>query len=376
MASELIPADPESLGRALSALEGVEELREALGDRDAWLVGGAVRDLLLGGTRADIDLVVEGDSSAVAAALGSGSKEHERFGTASVEMAGIRVDVASARRETYSGPGALPDVAPAPIREDLARRDFTINAMALPLRGEAELLDPHDGKEDLADGVLRVLHPSSFEDDPTRALRAARYAARLGMRLEQQTAELLAAADLGTVSADRVDAELRRLLAEESAPEALSLLTGWGLAGIDEGAADRVRGARELLADPAWAGVADAADAVFEAARPSEESRRAVAELTQKAPASPSAGVALASGVKPVHLVMARIAGAGWLDAWAAEWRHVSLEISGTDLLDAGIAQGPALGRGLAAALAARLDGTIATRDEELRVALAAAAAT
>ncbi len=115
---------------------------------------------------------------------------------------------------------------------------------------------------------------------------------------------------------------------------------------------------------------------MFEAARPSEESRRAVAELTQKAPASPSAGVALASGVKPVHLVMARIAGAEWLDAWAAEWRHVSLEISGTDLLDAGSLRARRLDAAWTPPWPRASTATIATRDEELRVALAAAAAT
>ena len=376
VASDSIPADPDSLGRALTSLDGVEELRAALGGEDAWLVGGAVRDLLLGATRADIDLVIEGDATAAAASLGADSKAHERFGTASVEVGGVRVDIATARRETYPRPGALPEVAPAPLSEDLARRDFSVNAMALPLRGEAKLIDPHGGKADLEAGILRVLHPGSFRDDPTRALRAARYAARLGLSLSPETSELLESVDLGTVSEDRVSAELRRLLAEGTAPEAIGLLAEWGLAGIDEGAADRVRSTRKLLATPEWSGVADAAETLFETALPGDEARRAVATLVRERPASPSSGLALASGFKPAHLIMARVAGADWLDAWAGEWRHVSLRISGADLLEAGVAEGPALGRGLSAALAARLDGQVATRDEELRVALAAAAAT
>src|SRR6185436_18110491 len=105
-------------------------LRETLGEQEAWLVGGAVRDLLLGGTRADLDVVVEGEAAAVAAALGAEPRAHERFGTASVQVDGIRVDIARARRETYERPGALPDVEAAQLEDDLARRDFTVNAMA------------------------------------------------------------------------------------------------------------------------------------------------------------------------------------------------------------------------------------------------------
>src|SRR5688500_286714 len=158
MANALIPTDPESLGRALHELEGVDELRAKLEGAHAWLVGGAVRDLLLGGTRADLDVVVEGDAAGAAALLGAEAKSHERFGTASVDLGGIRVDVARARRETYANPGALPEVEPAALLDDLARRDFTVNAMALPLSGRAELLDPHGGRADLEAGLLRVLH--------------------------------------------------------------------------------------------------------------------------------------------------------------------------------------------------------------------------
>ena len=376
VAAELIPTDPESLGRALHALEGVDEVRAKLGEQDVWLVGGSVRDLLLGGTRADLDLVVDGDAAEAAAALGAEPRAHERFGTASVEVGGIQVDVARARSETYDRPGALPQVAPAVLRDDLSRRDFTVNAMALPLAGEAELIDPHGGRADLEAGLLRVLHPRSFEDDPTRALRAARYAARLGFGLEPQTSELLAATNLSTVSEDRVDAELGRLLAEERAPEALELLARWGLARIDEGAADRARAVQALLADSDWAEIVGGAEALSEAARPGDGTRQAVAALTRKAPQRPSEGVVLATGFRPVESLMARVAGAGWLDAWASEWRKVALEIDGDDLLEAGVAQGPAVGRGLGAALAARLDGEISTREEELRVALAAAAST
>jgi tRNA nucleotidyltransferase (CCA-adding enzyme) len=376
VAAELIPTDPERLEQALHTLEGVDELRAKLEGRDAWLVGGAVRDLLLGGTRADLDVVVEGDAAEIAALMGAEAKAHERFGTASVLHGEVRVDVARARRETYGKPGALPDVEPSTLAEDLARRDFTVNAMALPLAGRAELVDPHGGRADLEAGLLRVLHDRSFEDDPTRALRAARYAARLGFELEPETERLLVAADLETVSQDRTDAELRRLLAEETAPEALALLAQWGLAGVDDAARERVRAVRGLLADPDWAEVVATDAVVFEAARPSDDSRRAVAAIPRQTPRRPSEAMALIARESPVQLAIARIGGAEWLDEWAHKWRHVSLEIDGEDLMDAGVAQGPAVGRGLGAALAARLDDEISTREEELRVALAAATTT
>src|SRR6186713_772545 len=141
----------------------LEVVREAAGD-PVYLVGGAVRDLLLGHPRADVDLVVEGDAAALAERLGGAAAEHERFGTVKVEVEGHEVDVATARTETYPEPGSLPAVAPADgVEADLGRRDFTINAMAIPLDGEVRLIDPHGGEGDLERGLLRVLHPRSFE---------------------------------------------------------------------------------------------------------------------------------------------------------------------------------------------------------------------
>ena len=147
-----------------------------------YLVGGAVRDLLLGDAPTELDLCVDGDPVVLADALGPRRRSHDRFGTCTVELDGARFDIARTRREVYAYPGALPDVAPAPIEQDLGRRDFTINAIALALNGEhAGTRLAVDGAEsDLRDGILRVLHPGSFRDDPTRLLRLARYAARLG----------------------------------------------------------------------------------------------------------------------------------------------------------------------------------------------------
>ena len=174
----MIPTDPESLSAPCTPSRASTSCARSSASSDAWLVGGAVRDLLLGGTRADLDLVVEGDAAEVAALLGAAPTAHERFGTASVGVDEFRVDVASARRETYEQPGALPEVEPAPLADDLARRDFTVNAMALPLAGRPELIDPHGGRADLEARAPARAPSGSFRDDPTRALRAARYAAR------------------------------------------------------------------------------------------------------------------------------------------------------------------------------------------------------
>jgi len=150
------------------------------------------------------------------------------------------------------------------------------------------------------------------------------------------------------------------------------LLAGWGLAGIDAGAPSRLRATRELLSDPDWGEIAELEDASLAAAVPSEVAAARVGELTAATPSHPSVGVSLVAGASPLDLVAARIAGAVWLDDWAREWRKVALEINGTDLMAAGVPQGPAIGAGLTAALRAKLDGEIAGRDEELRVALAA----
>jgi tRNA nucleotidyltransferase (CCA-adding enzyme) len=206
------------------------------GERGVWVVGGAVRDLLLEREPRELDLVVEGDAVPVArraaARLGGDVLVHDRFGTATVRGAGVAFDLAGARRETYARPGALPDVElGARLEEDLARRDFTVNTLALRLVDGARTGWP-GAEDDLAARVLRVLHDDSFRDDPTRLLRMARYAARLGFAPEPRTAELAAAAVAegtpATVTGERLGAELR-LLAREPQPAALQDLGRFGL---------------------------------------------------------------------------------------------------------------------------------------------------
>jgi tRNA nucleotidyltransferase (CCA-adding enzyme) len=336
-----------------------------------YLVGGAVRDLLLGRPRADVDLVVEGDAAVLAAVLGGAEKEHERFGTVKVEVEGHEVDIASARTESYRHPGALPEVAPAEsIDADLGRRDFTINAMAIPLAGEPRLIDPHGGRADLDRALLRILHPRSFEDDPTRAIRAARYGARFGFGLEPGTYELLRRADLSTVSADRRRAELERLAAEPTGRVGLGLLAGWGLIDLREGGVELMRAVEELLKEPHWAGLVPREQALIAAALGPEGAERVLASMPAPRPGE---GVEIAERRDPVELILGRALGAGWLDRYLTSWSRVELEIDGGDLIAAGVPQGPAVGRGLRVAKSRRLEGEIAGREQELAVALEAA---
>src|SRR5262249_22611747 len=190
--------DPTRLPERVDALPGIDVRRDLAGRVPAYLVGGAVRDLLLGVEGNDLDVVIEGDPDVLAGLSGFTPERDSLFLTGKLDLGDSAVDVAHARAETYPQPGALPEVRPASITEDLDRRDFTANAMALPLAPGSELIDPHGGLEDLRAGLLRVLHDRSFVDDPTRALRAARYAARFGFELEPETRRLLEEADLST----------------------------------------------------------------------------------------------------------------------------------------------------------------------------------
>jgi tRNA nucleotidyltransferase (CCA-adding enzyme) len=363
--------EPERLAERLAALPGIGRLREAARGLGAYLVGGAVRDLLLGRERADIDVAVEGELRELARRLGGAARAHERFGTATVQVDGLEVDLAATRTETYAHPGALPEVRPARLDADLFRRDFTVNAMAVPLEGDPALIDPHGGLEDLREGELRVLHPRSFDDDPTRAVRAARYAARYGFGLERTTGELIRRAELSAVSKDRAQAELRKLAAEPQAHGAFVLLGEWGVLSFEPEALELVAGVSALMGAEPWLGVAPRAEAVLAAAlgRGVPEAR----ELASAQPGRPSEAVERARGRTGIELVLGRALGAEWLDRYITEWRVVRLEIDGGDLIAEGVAEGPAVGRGLREALRAKLDGEVHGRGEELRAALAAA---
>jgi len=191
-----------------------------------YLVGGVVRDLLLGYPNFDLDLVVEGDAVKLAQQVAETGQAkllaHHRFGTAKLRYENYTLDLATARRETYAEPGALPTVTQGTLKDDLLRRDFSINAMAISLAAKdyGELVDPYQGKNDLEHRLIRILHPGSFSDDATRILRAVRYEQRLGFELEAQTAQLLKRdiPMLDTISGDRIRHELE-LIFKEKQPE-------------------------------------------------------------------------------------------------------------------------------------------------------------
>ena len=173
-----------------------------------YLVGGFVRDLLLGVDNFDLDFVVEGDAVKTAerlcAALGGRMVTHRRFGTVNISLPELKIDVATARTEVYPAPASLPVVEFSSLKEDLRRRDFSINAMAVSInaRDFGELEDFFFGRQDLLDGKVRVLHEASFIDDPTRILRAVRFEQRYGFRIERSTLKLLREAALaGMLSA-------------------------------------------------------------------------------------------------------------------------------------------------------------------------------
>jgi tRNA nucleotidyltransferase (CCA-adding enzyme) len=363
--------DPGQLPERVEALPGIDALREVAERVPAYLVGGAVRDLLLGLEGGDLDVAIEGDADMLADLPGFEVEREGLFLTGRLHTDDLRLDVAQARAETYPRPGGLPEVRPATISEDLARRDFTINAMAFPLAADDELLDPHGGLEDLRSELLRVLHPRSFVDDPTRALRAARYAARFGLELEPETDRLLRESDLSTVSDDRVQNELRRAAAEPDPALVLQLILDWGvMPSLDPDAPARVAEVAQIAETEPWDGWVDRELAVMLAIVPPLPQIR---ELASATPERPSEAVRLAQRWDPAQLVVARALGAQWLDRYAAEWRRVRLEITGDDLLEAGVPEGPAIGRGLEAALSGKLDGELSGRDDELRIALAAA---
>jgi tRNA nucleotidyltransferase (CCA-adding enzyme) len=249
------PTTPEELGarleralpeRALAVLRRAASLAEERGWH-LYLVGGYVRDLLLGRANYDIDVSVEGDAMALASALqseiGARLEIADRFGTARLELGQNlpHLDLVTARRESYPAPGALPVVEAGDIYDDLARRDFTINAMAAGLapqstlaqQGILALLDPHGGRLDVGAGLIRVIHPNSFVDDPTRILRAVKYARRLGFRIDEGTLELALRAvrdgALATVSTDRLVRELLLIMEEPNASAMLADLERLGV---------------------------------------------------------------------------------------------------------------------------------------------------
>jgi tRNA nucleotidyltransferase (CCA-adding enzyme) len=387
----------------------------------AYLVGGFVRDLLLGRQDRDLDVVVEGDgilfATRLAAALGGQVRAHPAFLTAvMVDPQGDDIDVATARSERYRAPAALPEVRAAALRVDLFRRDFTVNTMAIRLGPEpgTELIDLYDGRRDLEEKSLHVLHGRSFIDDPTRILRGVRLEQRLGFRLSPDTLELvedaLAERVFDLLSGSRLREELILLLDDPAlALGGIERLAGLGVLRaidprleLDEATRERLREAlaalgwyrREGIADPpvaAWRLFLLALAAGLEPAERERLADRLLLDgedrrLLTAPPARLDAARAVLAGDPAPHqaaealeplageeLLLLMAEGNETMRAWVRRYltgmRPLTLSLRGADLLAAGVPPGPRIGEALRATRRARLDGRVDAA-EELRYAL------
>ena len=366
----------------------------------AYLVGGSVRDTLVGLTPGDLDLSIVGDAPRFAVALvhhgGGVRKSVSQFGTARVMIPAGSFDLATARTETYDEPGALPAVEASGIVDDLSRRDFTINSMAVDLSPSnwGELLDPHGGFSDTARRRIKVLHSDSFRDDPTRIFRAIRYQARLDFNLDPGTLALMKRdwSYMERVSAARVRGELEKILSDPECADILAAAEDHDvLAGIDvsfrvsRSALQTMREnpGRDVLFYLALATASlteNEALSLVNRLEPPQEWRevifsspryRGMSSILKNDNLSPSEVVSVL-GEFPLPLLEAQRALTGStyqrerLDQYLGILRHVKPEITGEDLLVAGIPQGPEIGIMLDEVLRARMDGMVSTREEEL----------
>lgn len=386
----------------LAFLRLAGEVAQAQG-QELYLVGGTVRDLLLGRPNLDFDLVVEGDALRLVRQLGKASAEkvvtHPRFGTAKFRRGDLSIDLVTARSETYPRPGALPEVKPGTIRDDLSRRDFSINAMAIHLSPDSfgQLFDPHGGRIDLEQRSIRVLHDKSFIDDATRMLRALRYEHRLGFQLEQDTETLMRRdkSMLDAISGDRIRHELELILKEElperilHRAEVLSVLREIhpSLSG-DEWLAEKLAQARQLATPPSLLlylsliiyrlsgeeseSLIARLSIVGAAARNLRQVLRLKAALaTLASPGLPPSGIYRvlkqysAEAITACALACDSTAIRSRLELYLSDLRHVRLFLDGEDLKIMGVAPGPRLGRILKALHEAKLDNRVSTREEE-----------
>ena len=207
-------------------------------DWKVYLVGGPVRDVILGQDINDLDFGIEGDalsfSRVIARELDGEVIDHPQFMTTSVIAPDIKIDLATSRKETYAGYGILPQVVPGSVSDDLARRDFSINAMAIPLWQEhPKLLDPYGGLIDLNARLIRVLHGKSFNEDPTRLFRAIKYESRLGFSIATDSLSMMFSAVenevMSMVSGARIRRELELIFSEPTALAIISRSQALGL---------------------------------------------------------------------------------------------------------------------------------------------------
>ncbi|MHC1578815.1 MAG: CCA tRNA nucleotidyltransferase [Dehalococcoidia bacterium] len=374
-----------------------------------YLVGGVVRDMLLGYPNFDLDLVVEGDavklSQQVAEAGQARLLAHHRFGTAKLKYQNFTLDLATARKETYARPGALPTVTFGTLKDDLIRRDFSINAMAVSLAREdyGQLIDPCQGKDDLEQGLIRILHPESFSDDATRILRGVCYQQRFGFEFEAQTAQLLKRdiPMLDTISGDRIRHELEHIFEEERPELAIKRLGDLGvlhrinpfLTG-DGWIADKFDKARRLkkpnqlsplyfclLSYPL--GERDIDQFLARLNVPAKLSRavrdtlriKAGLTLLGRPSLKPSEIYYLLCGYEPLAILANAIATESstvqrHLQLFLTKLRYVKTSLGGEELKALGIPAGPQMGKVLQALYKAKLDGEVRTRSDEKKLAL------
>ena len=366
-----------------------------------YLVGGGVRDLLLGAAHVDVDLVTEGDAVALAKVAAKELRArvvaHARFGTAAVLGERFRLDFARARTERYDRPGALPAVARATLADDLARRDFTINAMALRLTapGAGELLDIFGGREDLARRRVRVLHDGSFRDDATRILRALRYAGRLGFALEPGTARLLRRdlPYLRAISGARLRREIELIAGEERAGRIARAADKSGaLRALHRALAPDARALRAmgrlsrvahrdavllaLLFSAATPPAADAAIARLALTGEQARAARGLLALNRRARTiarvtlRPSQAVRLldahsADAIEAFALLEGRSLAGRRARRYLDDWHAVRPRLNGRDVVALGVPRGPQVGAALASLRDARLDGRVKSRQDE-----------
>lgn len=371
-----------------------------------FLVGGPLRDLLLDRPVLDIDIAIEGDAVGlareVAEAAGTRAIAHPAFGTATLRADGAHLDLITARSESYARPGALPAVRPGTIHDDLLRRDFTINALALRLDGphRGEVLDPAGGLRDLDSRLVRVLHERSFQDDATRILRAFRYAARLGFEIDTQTLEWLKRGlpYLETISGARIHHEFARILAEDEPERELRALYENGvLASVHPGLRFESRQAeafarlRELHPTGARAAYWPVlAWGPSEAEAASLARRLAATKPQREAMLAMPALRSLEPDLEPPGLRRSEIAemlGRFFLQAlWAfaalmndatvrdrlldylTKARHERPLLTGDDLIALSVPRGPEVGEIIRRLRNARLDGEVASRQDEERL--------
>lgn len=370
-----------------------------------YLVGGPVRDLLLGKLSLDIDLVVEGDAPALARQLaedvGGEVKIHHRFSTATLHRGDVSIDVITARSEVYSRPGALPIIRPGSIEDDLRRRDFTINAMAIRLNHPhyGELLDLHSGESDLKQSLIRVLHPGSFIDDATRILRALRYEQRLGFHLERGTETLLHrnVSMLNTISGDRLRHELELILREERPEDVLHRAdelgvlsnvfpslrgNGWLAERFER--ARRTVGHRSVLpiylALMVYSFTEEECERLIKFLRIPGATAQVMRDTIRlkfnleplEQPAlSPSAIYGMLRGYSPTAVLAVDVASDNpiihqHLEVYLTRLRYVRTSLDGKALLEMGVPPGPRVGEVLNILKKARLDGGVSSRQGEI----------